>query len=259
MEQYETSYEQYYLHQKTLSVVMPAYNEGEHIYDNLKQTSTQLASFADHYEIILVNDGSLDCTEAEAKKAQREDAHIHVISYTPNKGKGAAIREGILNATGDYIAFCDADLDLRPAQLRGFLYELERQSADIAIGSKMHKDSKVNYPVSRKIMSIGYYALLRILFHLHTKDTQTGLKLFRRDTILPIIENIQTSGYAFDIEILATAAKHNQKMIELPVEVVFTRNADEKGSRIGLKDIVKTISESLANRKRLTSETSDII
>lgn len=251
MESAASPYEQYYLHTETLSVVMPAYNEGSHIYGNLLQTSRELAVFATNYEIILVNDGSLDNTGEEAGRAASEDSHIRVISYEPNRGKGAAIKEGILNAMGEYIAFCDADLDLSPSQLQSFLYELEKQDADIAIGSKMHRDSRVDYPVLRKIMSLGYYTLLRMLFQLHTKDTQTGLKLFRGDTIKPIMEHIETNGYAFDIEILATAARHDKKIIEMPVEVVFSRKEDHAGSRIRIGDILKMFSDTLAIRKKL--------
>lgn len=254
MEVTANPYEQYYLHTETLSVVMPAYNEGSHIYDNLLRTSTELSVFATNYEIILVNDGSLDNTEEEARRAAVEDTHIRVISYKPNKGKGCAIREGILNAAGEYIAFCDADLDLNPAQLRGFLYELEEQDADIAIGSKLHRDSKLDYPISRRIMSLGYYILLRMLFKLHTKDTQTGLKLFRGDTIKPITEHIETNGYAFDIEILATAAKLDKKIIEMPVEIVFSRREERTGSRIRIIDILKMFSDTLAIRKRLRTK-----
>lgn len=254
MESTANPYEQYYLHTETLSVVMPAYNEGSHIYDNLLQTSTELSVFATNYEIILVNDGSLDNTVEEARRAAIEDTHIRVISYKPNRGKGGAIREGILNAIGEYVAFCDADLDLSPSQLRGFLYELEEQDADIAIGSKMHRDSKLDYPLFRKIMSLGYYVLLRMLFKLHTKDTQTGLKLFRGDTIKPIIEHIETSGYAFDIEILATATNLDKKIIEMPVEIVFSRKKESAGSRIHITDILKMFSDTLAIWKRLRSK-----
>lgn len=244
-------YEQFYLHKELLSLVMPAYNEGPHLYQNLIKTSQLLSVFASHYEIIVVDDGSTDHTRAEAERAAGEDSHIQVISYTPNRGKGAAIREGVLHASGEYIGFCDSDLDLNPAQLRGFLYELEAQDADIAIGSKLHPDSQLDYPRSRRIMSYGYYLMLKALFHLETRDTQTGLKLFRGDTIRPIMQHIQTNGYAFDIEILATAAKKNKKIIELPVAVVFTRDQDASGSRIHVSDIFRMICDTLAIRKRL--------
>lgn len=254
MEAAESPYEQYYLHKETLSVVMPAYNEGAHIYDNLLAASRQLAVFAANYEIILVNDGSTDNTEQEAQRAAQKDTHIRIISYTPNRGKGSAIKEGVSHAEGEYIAFCDADLDLKPSQLRAFLYELDEQDADIAIGSKLHRDSKVEYPLSRRIMSIGYYVLLHLMFHMDIKDTQTGLKLFRGDTIKPIIQDIQTAGYAFDIEILARAASHDRKIIEMPVEVVFTRNDDKKkkGSRIGFQDALQVFSDTVAIKKRLS-------
>lgn len=248
-------YEQFYLHKEMLSLVMPAYNEGTHIYDNLLRTSRTLAVFASNYEIIIVDDGSTDNTCSEARHAASDDEHIKVISYTPNKGKGGAIREGVMQTSGEYIGFCDSDLDLDPAQLRGFLYELEEQDADIAIGSKLHPDSQLDYPKIRRVMSYGYYVLLKLLFHLNTHDTQTGLKLFRGDTIRPIIKHITTDGYAFDIEILATAAKKHKKIIELPVEVVFTRDQDDSGSRIRIRDIFRMILDTFAIHKRLRHPT----
>ncbi len=244
-------YQSYILSNAKLSVVMPAYNEGAHIYDNLKKTSRILETFANTYEIIAVNDGSKDNTELEIKRAAEDDSHIRLISYSPNRGKGSAIRQGFLEANGDLIAFLDSDLELSPELLQGFLYELVHQDADIVIGSKMHKDSKLNYPLSRKIMSWGYYMLLRLLFHLHTKDTQTGIKLFKRETVIPIMQNLQTCGYAFDIEILATAKKNGKKIIEMPVEVKYTRNDVPGGMRIRIQDILRMFTDTIAIKKHL--------
>ena len=144
---------------KKLSVVMPAYNEGENIYLNLLKTVEIVSGFHSNFEIIAVNDGSRDNTSDEILRAAEEDARIISVSYTPNGGKGKAIKEGVMKASGDYIAFLDSDLDLSPVHIKAFLDKMDKSSVEAVIGSKLHKDSKVNYPKRRKIMSVGYYVI----------------------------------------------------------------------------------------------------
>ena len=148
----------------------------------------------------------------------------------------------------------DSDLDLSPLHLRGFTKTLIENDADIVIGSKLHKDSRVDYPAIRKVFSYGYYAMLKILFRLNTKDTQTGIKLYKADVIKPIIKDIMTKGYAFDIEILATAAKEKRKIMEMPVEVIYTRTLQGSGSRIRIKDIIRMFSDTLHIKKKLMKQ-----
>ena len=183
----------------TLSVVMPAYNEGAHITDNLLETSRVLSGFVKRYEIIAVDDGSADNTAECIRRAEMQDTHIRGISYQPNGGKGHAIRTGIVAAEGRYIAFLDSDLELPPILLKRFLKDMKEQDADIVIGSKLHPESKLHYPMLRKIMSYGYYLMLKMMFHLNTHDTQTGIKLFKKEVIKPIVSRMQAEGYAFDI------------------------------------------------------------
>lgn len=227
-----------------LSVVMPAYNEGSNIYRNLKAASACIQDFCTDYELIAVNDGSKDCTKEEIERAASEDTHIRMVSYEQNRGKGNAIKEGVRAATGDVIAFLDADLDISPAHLKRYIRELGRQSADIVIGSKMHRESKLEYPASRRFVSFCYYIILKTLFHLSVKDTQTGIKLFRAEAIKSIIGMVRTSGYAYDIEILAVAARFGYKIIEQPVTLKFTRK--EAFGRIKLKDILRMAKDTLS-------------
>lgn len=228
-----------------LSVVMPAYKEEQCIYQNLLTTCDIISEFCPNYELIVVNDGSPDHTLEEAMRARRENSHIKVATYQINRGKGGAIKEGISRATGEFIAYLDADLDLSPAHLNSFLAELLDEDADIVIGSKLHKDSQLNYPWKRKIMSYGYYVLLRILFHLNLKDTQTGVKLFRAEVIKPIAEELKTSGYAFDIEILARANLIGCRIQEMPVQLEYKRGMDNGTARIRLKDICSMFIDTL--------------
>lgn len=238
-------------HNLTLSVVMPAYNEGTHIYDNLLQTSRILAGFVKKYEIIAVNDGSSDNTASEIIRAASSDPHIIPAGYEHNQGKGHAITTGVKQTCGKYIAFLDSDLELSPKLLRMYLKEMKKQDADIVIGSKQHPRSKLNYPPIRKIMSYGYYLMLVMLFHLNIHDTQTGIKLFKASVIRPIAESITTNGYAFDIEILALANKAGCKIIEAPIELNYSRNDKADGRRIKIKDIAQVFKDTLAIKFRL--------
>ena len=228
-----------------LTVVMPAYKEEQHIYENLLTTCQCLDGFCSDYELIVVNDGSPDRTFEEAMRARQENSHIKVATYQVNRGKGGAIKEGIARASGEYIAFLDADLDLSPVHLQQFLEALLEEDGDIVIGSKLHKDSQLEYPLKRKIMSYGYYMLLHILFHLNIKDTQTGVKLFRADVIKPIAEELKTAGYAFDIEILARANQFGCRILEMPVQLEYKRGMEHGTGRIRIKDVFSMFFDTL--------------
>lgn len=233
-----------------LCVVMPAYNEEAIIKDNLLSASSIISEFADDYKIIAVNDGSSDNTEKFIIEASALDSHISYVSYAKNQGKGGAIKAGVKYANADYIAFLDSDLELSPVMLKNFLKALKKRNADIAIGSKLHKDSKLEYPFTRRILSFGYYVMLKLMFKLNLKDTQTGIKLFKSSIIKPICETLTTTGFAFDIEILAKASKKGAKIIEMPIELNFTRDKREK-SRISPKVIYKVFKDTLSIKKSL--------
>lgn len=224
-----------------LSVVMPAYNEGKNIYHNIERVRTAVEKFADDYEIIVVNDGSSDHTKDEVLRAQKESSRVRLVSYRKNRGKGGAIKKGVAEAGGEYIAFLDADLDLPPEQLEKYLEQLKNNRADVVIGSKMHKDSELDYPLVRRIISFGYYSMLKILFHLNVKDTQTGIKMFRAEALKSIIGLVKIKGFAYDIEILVALNCRKYRIMEMPVKLVFGR---ENGmGRIKLKDILQVFSD----------------
>lgn len=233
-----------------LVVVMPAYNEAAHIADNLLEAARIIQSFQDNFSIIAVNDGSTDSTEEKIIEAASKSPYIEYISYSKNKGKGGAIREGVKLSNGRYIAFLDSDLELSPAMLKDFLTELIGNKAQIAIGSKLHKDSKLHYPLTRRIMSLGYYCMLKLMFKLNIKDTQTGIKLFEQDVIKPICGNLITTGFAFDIEILATASKMGHKIIEMPITLNYSRDDREK-SRMSFKTITNVFKDTIRIKKHI--------
>ncbi len=232
---------------KYLTVVMPAYNEENIIYDNLFTVVADIEGFAGNYEIIVVNDGSSDSTREEVLRARKENPRIKLISYKKNKGKGYAVRKGVLAADSEFTAFLDSDLDLPAYQLEGFLTKLKDSGADIAIGSKLHKSSNIEYSAARRLMSYVYYMMVKTLFRLNVKDTQTGLKLFRTDKIQPVFEKAVIDRFSFDIEILARANKAGLRIIELPV-IIKPKRSSVRKSKISVRQILIMIIDTIKIR-----------
>lgn len=234
--------------QGKLSLIIPAYNEGKQIFRNLQLVVEQTLPLADEIEVIVVNDGSSDNTLQEIEQAAAQDGRIRPVSYEQNQGKGNALRVGTAEATGEYIAFCDSDLDLEPKQLDRFIEIMQQENADAVIGSKMHPDSHVDYPPIRRVYSLCYYVFLKLLFRLDTKDTQTGLKLFRAETIQPVMCKVLVKRYAFDVEMLALIQHNHGKICSAPIDLVFHRIAN---GRIRFGDICRMIWDTCAVFYRL--------
>lgn len=232
-----------------LSVIMPAFNEAEGVTRHLRSTIAALQALGFDFEIVLVDDGSNDQTCAAACTLLTEfPSIIRIVRYERNRGKGHALFCGVQQASGEYIAFLDADGELQAAQLPEFFRVLEQQHADIVVGSKLHRRSHVsNYPFRRRIWSLGYYGIVRTLFGLPVKDTQTGLKLFRSVVLHRVLPKVLVKRFAFDVEILAVARHFGFKMAEAPVRVEFLRSF----SRVNLRDAYAVFVDTLAIFYRL--------
>ena len=164
-----------------LTVVVPVYNGGDEIVENVELIRSRIAAGLRDVdlEVIVVSDGSIDGT-AERLLESRTERGIRVIHYDRNLGKGYAVKAGTRASHGDWIALVDADLDLDPAAVPAFLETARGEGLDFAIGSKRHPESVVHYPRSRRAASWCYQQLNRLLFRLDVKDTQVGLKVFSR-------------------------------------------------------------------------------
>jgi glycosyltransferase involved in cell wall biosynthesis len=216
-----------------ISIIMPAYDEGPRIYECIAETVRTMEELGLEHELIVVDDGSLDNTYEEARKAAARFPNVKVVRYAHNGGKGNALKHGFGYATGDLVAFLDADLDLHPRQINGFLELMEEQRADVVIGSKRHPLSKLDYPLQRRILSTGYSLLVMALFRLPVTDTQTGLKLFKYEVLEEVFPRILVKRYAFDLEVLVNAHHRGYRIAEAPIELSFQR----KFGRIGFKEI----------------------
>lgn len=204
-----------------LSVVVPVYNQAESIAGNLRVISESVAAgLGGALEVIVVSDGSLDET-AERALASR-DERTRVIHYDRNLGKGYAVKTGALEARGRWIAYVDADLDLDPAWLPDYVRRAEAASLDFAIGSKRHPDSDVSYPPSRRVASWLFQRLVRVLFRIDVRDTQVGMKLFRREVADEVLPLLLVKRFAFDLELLAVARAFGfDKIEEQPIRLDY--------------------------------------
>lgn len=217
-----------------ISVVMPAYNEAKHIVLNIIETVQTLHDCKYNFEVIIVDDGSPDKTYLEAAKLLSSHPNlVRVVHYDKNRGKGNALACGTHFATGQYIVFLDADMDLHPIQLPVLIEIMLTNNADIVIGSKRHPASKVNYPKLRTLYSIVYYFFIRLLFKLPIRDTQTGLKVFKTEALRHVLSFVRSTRFAFDIESLAVAHELGYKISEAPVTLDFRRVI----GRITVRDI----------------------
>lgn len=228
---------------KIISVIVPAFNEEKAIFCTVKEIIQVLHELATKkYEIIVIDDGSIDQTYAQIKDlAQKFKGKVKTITYHPNMGKGYAIREGALIAEGEYIFYIDADLEIHPNQIKGFLELMQKTGADAIVGSKTTKGSQVKLPFKRKILSKGYYSLLKLLFHLPITDTQTGFKLFKKKALKECILKTTINRYAFDLELLSILNIHNYKIVESPILINHSRLR-----RIKFKDIFSIFKDTLS-------------
>jgi glycosyltransferase involved in cell wall biosynthesis len=227
-----------------VSIIIPGYNEGKNIYQNLEYSNLVFVDMFQEFEIVFVNDGSTDNTLSMAKKAEQKYPSITVIDCQINQGKGNALCLGTSRANGKYIVFMDADLELPPTQLTTFFEIFNTKNADVVIGSKMHPKSVINYPPGRKFVSFGYFIFIAFLFNQKFHDTQTGLKLFKAEVIKPVMKKILVKRFAFDVEMMVIIARQKWNIIESPVIMEYKR--EQNWGRIRVKDILKVLQDTLA-------------
>lgn len=214
-----------------LSVIVPAYREGLHIQKNLRKLLNELENLGRTFEVIVVSDGNTDKTADEAERVV--SPHLKVIEYNRNMGKGYALRCGVAHSSGELITFIDADMELDPRYIKGFIAVMESFDCDAVVGSKRHPMSNVQYPRARRFQSLMYQLLIRTLFRIKVRDTQTGLKLFRREVLEEVVPLLAIKRFAFDLELLVVARQLGyKKVMEAPVDLSykFESTADLKAA-----------------------------
>lgn len=203
-----------------ISVIVPAYKQEKTIVKDINRLAGVLRELRYRYEIIIVVDGRVDRTYEKIKS--HRSSRIRVYQYKINQGKGYAIKYGGSKARGDVIGFIDAGLDIDPTGVSMLLNHMFWYNADIIVGSKMHPVSQVNYPLYRKVLSWGYRSFTRALFGFKIRDTQTGIKFYKKKVVNSVFPRLLVKNFAFDIEILALSHALGYKRIyEAPIKLRF--------------------------------------
>lgn len=220
-----------------LSILMPCHNEMHKIKNNITETVTTLKKANNgSFEIIAIDDGSSDSTFKEIEDGARDNGFVKFIKLEQNQGKGHALRKGFEYCEGKYICFLDGDLDIHPRFIKLFMEYMEKENADVVIGSKRHPSSAVSYPMKRKILSGAYQGFIRTMFGMTIKDSQVGIKLFKREVLEDVFPRVIVKKYAFDIELLVNAYHCDYRIVEAPVEMDFMNTI---GSDVDMKAIAR--------------------
>ncbi|MBI4448765.1 glycosyltransferase family 2 protein [Candidatus Woesearchaeota archaeon] len=216
-----------------VSVVIPAYNEESRLGASLDAVVSYLQKRSFDFEILVVDDGSTDCTASIVLR--QSDPRIFLLSYGKNRGKGFAVRTGVLAAKKSLILFSDADLSTPIEEFDGFL----RSKADIVIGSRNLESSRITkkQPLIRQRLGRAFPRVVDAILPLGIKDTQCGFKLFKAKAAKRIFRSVRTAGFGFDVEALYLAKKMGYVIDEQPVE---WRNAG--GSKVSiLRDVPRML------------------
>ena len=204
------------------SIVLPCFNEEA----GLRQTLTALTAwFEDRPEIVVADDGSTDGTVRVAETFAAANPHVRVCRL-PHRGKGAAIRSGMAQATGEYILLVDADLPFDRPSIEAARDALA--AADVVLANRRHHDSRYTVPVRlfgflyrRHLVGWTFNLLVRTLLRVGHRDTQCGLKGFRREAFAQMLPSLTTDGFAFDVEMILTARALGLRIAEVPVHVAY--------------------------------------
>jgi dolichyl-phosphate beta-glucosyltransferase len=201
----------------SLSIVIPAFNESRRLPATLRQLSEYLVGHAWDWEIRVVDDGSTDGTAEVVAAGSAADPRV-VLQREPHRGKGGAVRAGLLAARGEFRFMCDADLSMPPHELPRFLPPV-LPVFDVAIGSREGAGARrVGEPLRRHLIGRVFNYLIQTIATRGIADTQCGFKMFTADAVRAIFPHTTLDGWAFDVEVLCIARALGLRIVEVPIE-----------------------------------------
>ncbi|MDA8261390.1 MAG: glycosyltransferase [Actinomycetota bacterium] len=223
-----------------VSIVVPFYNPGPVFESAIREIVEVMEGTGVSYELIAVSDGSTDSSKDALVRLGIST--IKDVYHLQRNGKGSALRTGLRLGKGEYLGFIDADGDIDPKALAGFISVLIAFQPDIVLGSKRHPASQVVYPPARRLYSFVYQQLIRRLFNLSIHDTQTGVKLCRREVIERALPLMVEKRFAFDLELFVVARRLGyDKFVEAPVII-----RDRFSSTVNMIAVARTLLDTLA-------------
>jgi glycosyltransferase involved in cell wall biosynthesis len=204
----------------SLSIVIPAYNEKTRLPTSLDSVLSYLSQQPwSPVELIVVDDGSTDGTEAVVEEYRKEHPQVRLLSNPGNRGKGYAVRRGMLDAKGDWVLFSDADLSAPIEELGALVAAAGEHNADVVIGSRALDRSLIGMHQSRFRENAGrlFNLAMRLIVGLPFWDTQCGFKLFASKAASEVFRRTRLDGFGFDVEALFVARKLGFRVVEVPV------------------------------------------
>lgn len=237
----------------SITLIIPMYNESSIIADTAKTVSEYMQKNFDSYEVLFADDGSLDGSENIVRELQLPN--VRVVGYEKNRGKGCAIRTGMLEAQGEIVMFTDADLAYGTEVIKRVYDTLSASDANMLIGSRnLSEDGYEGYTLLRKLMSKIYIKVLCVVGGFKLSDSQCGCKAYKGEAVKEIFGRCKVDGFAFDFESILWAQKLGYKIVEMPVKIVNHRESTVNV----VKDTVRMLGDLRKMKKRIKKESKEL-
>ena len=232
-----------------LSVIIPAFNEASRLPDTLRTLLAFLDVGGRRAEVIVVDDGSLDETSACVRQFESLDARVRLIRLPQNRGKGYAVRTGIVNSAGSLVLFADAD-GATPFEELARLEAQIHAGASVAIGSRAIRDreTQVHARLHRRVLGRLFHAVVRLFAVRGISDTQCGFKLFDAHAAHDLFSRMRMTGFSFDVEVLLMATRSGYRVAEVPVNWTHQPGSKVRVLRDGLlmaRDVLRIRANAL--------------
>jgi glycosyltransferase involved in cell wall biosynthesis len=234
--------------QPRVSVVLACYNEAEHLEASFAEIRETLTQTGWPFQILLVDDLSRDSTREILRRIVDSHPHLdlQLILHETNRGRGATVTDGFRAARGAIVGYLDVDLEVHCRYIPSLVRAIER-GADVATVRRIY--ALQIRSLDRYFMSRGYSFLVRHLLGVPFRDTETGYKFFRRETLLPVLDEIADEGWFWDTEFMARAARRGLRVVEVPG--AYIRRQDKASTVRGVRDSAVYFRQLLRFRKRL--------
>ena len=243
-----------------LSIVVPAYNEARRLPPTLEKLAAFCRDLGRSYEVLVIVERSTDGTLEIAARFAAQQAHFQAVDNEVQRGKGYAVRSGMLRARGEYVFYMDADLSVPLAAVPEFLARFESAPrADVLLGNRQHAMSRITRRQTwlRRTMGQTFNRILKTCALASLHDTQCGFKAFRREAAREIFSRQTIDGFAFDVEVLLLAERLGYKIADLPVEWINSPESKVRIVRDSLAMLRDTLRVRRAVAKTLQGERSE--
>lgn len=234
-----------------LSLVLACYDEAEHLRASFAEIRDTLEETRRRYEVLFVDDASRDGTRGILQEivAAHPGLDLRLILHERNRGRGATVADGFRAARGEIAGYLDVDLEVHCRYVPSLVQAIER-GADVATVRRIYAFQLLS--LDRYIMSRGYSFLVRRLLGVPFRDTETGFKFFRRERVLPLLDEIDDGGWFWDTEFMVRAARRGLRVVEIPG--AYIRRGDKASTVRGLRDSARYFLALLRFRRRLREE-----